>query len=136
LIRMFSITNKTRNESPLSGSFFKKIKNKIVGQNYSLSLVFVGDKFSQKLNLKHRGKNKPANVLSFSIDKEVGEIFLNIGRAKKEAPKYELSQKNFIIFLFIHALLHLKNYEHGTRMSEQEKYWLKKFKTTPTRNTL
>ena len=133
---MFSITNKTRNKSQLSGSFFKKIKDKIVGQSYSLSLVFVDDRFSQKLNKKHRGKNKPANVLSFPIDKEIGEIFLNTARAKKEAKKYELNKKDFIVFLFIHALLHLKKYKHGVRMSKQEKYWLKKFKTTPTRNTL
>ncbi|WP_460997032.1 rRNA maturation RNase YbeY, partial [Staphylococcus aureus] len=102
----FTITNTTKSTIPRV--HFVEIKNKGVGKKYNLSLVFVGDKKSQTLNNKYRGKNKPTNCLSFSLDKNSGEIFINLNKAKKEAPQFEKKFPNFVAFLFIHSLLHLK----------------------------
>lgn len=114
----FSITNKTRGALPSVP--FEKIKNSVLGKNYSLSLVFIGRDRSRKLNFTHRQKNKPTNVLSFTLDKNNGEIFITPFVAKKEMKKFGRTYQNFVAFLFIHGLMHLKGYEHGSRMDEAE----------------
>src|ERR1035437_3225986 len=107
----FTITNTTKSTLPRVP--FAKIKEAVLGLKYSLSLVFVGDKKSQTLNKSYRGKNQPTNCLSFSLNKNSGEIFLNLGKAKKEASSFGRQFDNFVTFLLIHSCLHLKGMEHG-----------------------
>ena len=121
----FSITNSTK--SAPKGVPFAKIKEAALGKKYELSLVFIGNKKSQTLNNSYRGKNQPANCLSFSLSKNSGEIFLNLSKAKKEARAFGRKFDNFVAFLFIHSCLHLKGMEHGGRMEEAEMKLLKKF---------
>src|SRR3989338_6060056 len=64
---------------------FGKIAEKILGKNYSLSLVLSGDKLTRKINRTYRKKDYPANVLSFALSKDEGEIFLNVRKAEREA---------------------------------------------------
>jgi len=111
-----------------SGLPFLKIKNYVLGKDYDLSLVFVGDKFSKKLNGKYRGKNKPTNILSFPISSDEGEIFINPHQASKDAPLFDMDRTKFLTYLFIHGLLHLKGFEHSSKMDSKEKEILKKFK--------
>jgi len=63
------------------------IKESILGKKYELSLVFIGDKLSKKLNKNYRQKDYGANILSFPLDKNSGEIFINIPNSKKECKK-------------------------------------------------
>ena len=98
-----------------------------MGEKYQLSLVFVGDKKSQTLNKSYRGKDQPTNCLSFSLGGNSGEIFLNLAKAKKEAPDFGRKFADFVAFLFIHSCLHLKGYEHSSRMETAENKFLKKF---------
>lgn len=110
---MFSITNLTKQRIPKIP--WEKIKEEILGKKYELSLVFAPSALMKKLNIKYRlpaqaGKqNKSAAVLSFPLSKKQGEIFINLSQ-KKHSP----------LFLFIHALLHLKGLEHSAKMEEQE----------------
>ena len=90
---------------------FEKIKNKVLGTNYELSLVFVSDPIIRRLNHIYRGIDKPTNVLAFPLSKTSGEIFINRWRAKPFGVKY----------LFIHACLHLKGMKHGYTMEQAEK---------------
>ena len=99
---------------------YEKIKNKVLGEKYNLSLVFIGDKLSQKLNKQYRKKDKITNVLSFSLTKNEGEIFINLFRAKTEASYFSYSLKDFIAFLLIHSLVHLKGFKHSGRMDREE----------------
>ncbi len=121
----FDIKNNTKGKLPRLP--FENIKNEALGKKYELSLVFIGDKLSQKLNYQSRRKNKPTNILSFPLSKTSGEIFINYRQAKKEAEKYERKFSDFIGFLFIHGLIHLKGFEHGSKMEEQEAKFRKKF---------
>ena len=61
-----SIINKTKATLPRVA--FADIKDAVLGADYDLSLAFVGDKESQELNIKHRGKDYIPNVLSFELD--------------------------------------------------------------------
>jgi len=122
----FSTQNTTKGKPPRLP--FVSIKNDILGEDYELSAVFIGDKRSRTLNRIYRDKDKPANVLSFPLSKTEGEIFLNLRKAKQEACNFDKTYENFVGFLFIHGLLHLKGMDHGSRMEEQEKKFVKKFK--------
>ncbi len=106
---------------------FEEMKNAVLGKRYALSLVVAGDALTRRLNRTYRGKDKPADVLSFPLSKESGEIFLNPGLAEKKAKKFSMSGSGFIGFLFIHGLLHLKGFEHGVRMERAEKRMCEKF---------
>lgn len=122
---MFEVTNKTRSKLP--GLLFCKMKEAVLGKNYDLSLVFIGNKRSQELNKKYRNKDKPTSILSFPLDNTQGEIFINLAFSKKQAEDFERTEKNFIAFLFIHGLFHLKGYDHGSTMEAEEKKIRNKF---------
>lgn len=124
----FSITNTTKTAPPINGVVFRKIKDSVLGRNYSLSLVIIGDKKSKSLNRTYRNKNKATDILSFSITKNEGEIFINPRVAKKKSKKFARSEKNFLEFLFIHGLCHLKGMTHGRIMEHEEEKFRKKFK--------
>lgn len=121
----FTITNKTKSTLPRVP--FVNIKNAVLGKNYSLSLVFIGEKKSAELNRSYRGKNKSTNILSFPLDKKTGEIFITLKLIKKESKLFGRKPDNFVAFLFIHGLLHLKGMGHGSTMEEAECKLRKKF---------
>ena len=123
----FTITNKTK--STLPSVPFGKIKNTALGKDYSLSLVFVGEKKSSKLNFSYRGQDKPTNILSFPLDKKNGEIFITLKVAKKQAKSFNRKLDNFLAFLFIHGLMHLKGYSHGATMERAEAKLRRQFLT-------
>jgi probable rRNA maturation factor len=122
------INNSTKNSLPHSRLFFVKMAEKILGKKYDLSLVFLGDKKAKELNIKYRNKNYVPNILSFPIDEQNGEIFINLNKCKKEFSKYNLTYKDYIIYLFIHGCLHLKGFDHGLEMEKLESKYLKIFK--------
>lgn len=123
-----SVLNNTREVLPLIDFLF--LKNKILKNKYDLSLVFIGEKTSKKLNNEYRQKNKPTNILSFPLSKDSGEIFLCIKVIKKEASKFNKTYKEFLIFLIVHGMLHLKGYEHGEQMEKEEKKYFSLYKRT------
>ena len=106
---------------------FVEIKNEILGKKYELSIVFCGNALSQKLNRIYRGKNKPTNVLSFSLEKASGEIIIDLKKAKTESALFGEKFQNFIGYLFIHGLLHLKGLSHGRTMEAKEQKIRKMF---------
>ncbi len=112
---------------PFGKLFFVSIKERILGKNYELSLVFCDSAESKKINKKYRNKNKPTNVLSFPLDENSGEIFLDLEKTKFEFEDFEMNYKNFIAYLYIHGLLHLKGYDHGDEMEKLEKKFAKEF---------
>lgn len=122
----FQITSKLKR--PIPKAPYEAIKNEVLGKKYSLSLVFVGNTISKKLNAIYRNKDKPTNVLSFPIDKTSGEIFIDLKKVESELKIFQTNLEDHVTHLFIHGLLHLKGLEHGSTMEEQEKKLCKKFK--------
>lgn len=123
---MFSIHKTIKGKPPRLP--FLKMKNEVLGKEYDLSLIFIGSKKSKTLNKKYRNKDYSANILSFPIEKDEGEIFIDLNTAKKKAKDFDREHDNFIAFLFIHGLFHLKGYEHSSKMEDKEKNIRKKFK--------
>ncbi|MCX6755236.1 MAG: rRNA maturation RNase YbeY [Candidatus Nomurabacteria bacterium] len=121
----FSLLNLTKGKLPSLP--FAMMKEYVLGKSYSLSLVFISEKKSQELNKTYRQKNKPANILSFPYDKKTGEIFICIATAKKQAKDFDRTWEQFIGFLVIHGMLHLKGMEHSSTMERKEVLFSKKF---------
>lgn len=124
---MLDILNTTKQPFTLSLSLLQNIALDILGPQYEVSLVIVGDKKARTLNQEHRGKDYIPNVLSFPIDEMMGEIFLNQKTASLEAPKFDLTVPHYLYYLIIHSMLHLKDFDHGDEMSAQEHLYMKKF---------
>lgn len=121
----FSIINKTKGKLPSLP--FENIKNDILGKKYSLSIAFVDQKTSKELNKKYRNKNKPTNVLSFSLRKNEGELVLCQAVIKKEAKNFSKTVSEFMGFLVIHGMLHLKGMEHSSTMDKAEDKYDQKY---------
>lgn len=102
-------------------SYFKNIipKNLNKSKNYLITLTLVEDKLIQKINKKHRGFDKPTDVVSLSYlgdefpgQDMVGEIFISVNTAEKQAKKLEHDLHTEMKFLFVHGILHVLGYEH------------------------
>ncbi|TAL49558.1 rRNA maturation RNase YbeY [Patescibacteria group bacterium] len=121
----FAVTNITKGKLPRLP--FALLKERLLGVRYELSLVFSGSNLSRKLNRRYRGRNQPANVLSFSLGPASGEIFIDLPRARREALASSTPLSLYLGGLFIHGMLHLKGRRHGSRMEREEIKFLKKF---------
>ncbi|MFA6227183.1 MAG: rRNA maturation RNase YbeY [Candidatus Paceibacterota bacterium] len=114
----FIIINKTKGKLPSLP--FLNMKNYVLGEDYSLSLVIVGKKKIRDLNKKYRGIDSSTDILSFPLEKKLGEIFICQDIAREKAPLFEREYNNFLSYLFIHGLVHLLGYDHGIKMEEVE----------------
>jgi probable rRNA maturation factor len=124
---MLEIRNTTK-QRPLSPEAdFAAIKNTILGKTYTLSLVFVGEKKARDLNKHHRNKSYTPNILSFPLDNTNGEMFISLQRAHLEAKEFEMTPKQYVLFLFIHVSLHLTGLDHGDKMTKLEQKFAKQF---------
>ncbi len=109
---------------------FASFKEKILGKKYSLTIVFATPAYIQNLNKQYRQKEYVPNVLAFPIEKNAGELYLSLGTIRKEAQKHDYTYEQFIAYLLIHGLLHLKGYDHGSTMDNEENKFKKFFNVT------
>ncbi|HBB03045.1 MAG: metalloprotein, probable rRNA maturation factor [Candidatus Peregrinibacteria bacterium GW2011_GWF2_38_29] len=101
----------------------------------SIGLIFIGDEEMHGMNFSHRNMDKPTDVLSFSylekaqfpyelgIDEfmdSVGEVFISVDTAKRQAKEQKHSFEEEIITLFIHGLLHVFGYDHERSLAEEK----------------
>jgi probable rRNA maturation factor len=106
---------------------FLPIKEKLLGKNYSLTIVFCTPKESQEKNKAYRGKDYPTNILSFPLSKNEGEIYISLSTARKDAKEFDMSYDQFLHLLIIHGCLHLKGHLHGSTMEKLEEKYLHTF---------
>jgi probable rRNA maturation factor len=87
-------------------------------KKYRLELTFVGMKTITSLNAMYHHKNRPTDVIALSYydkkmyDAFVGEIFICVPFAFKQAKKIGQSLTEELRFLFVHGLLHCFGYDH------------------------
>ncbi len=90
-----------------------------------LSISFVDDARIQELNRRYLGRNKPTNVLAFSMregefpslhPQVLGDVIISVDTARRQSTRFGLSERETIALLMIHGILHLLGYEHeGTK---------------------
>lgn len=95
-----------------------------IPQNAEISFTAVTLEEIHEINLKHRGIDRPTDVLSFPlIDFEreaipenqkiyLGDIVLCFERALEQSKEYGHSFEREIAFLTAHSMLHLLGYDH------------------------
>lgn len=96
------------------------IKDEILGKRYELSFAFISEGEIKNLNKQYRKKNEPTDILSFPLEKNFGEILICKDVAKIKSKKFGLTFQEYLIFLVIHGLLHLKGLHHGDKMKKYE----------------
>ena len=89
-------------------------KKKVLGIKYDLDIIIATPAMMKKIYKKN------ANVLSFNLSKNQGQIFLEPNLIKKEAPLYDRNFRRHTWALYVHGLLHLKGYDHGRKMGLRE----------------
>jgi len=107
---------------------FEKLARAVLGHRYEMSLVICGDKLARRVNAKYRRKDYSPNVLSFPLDKNSGEIFLNIRKAEREAKEMKISPRARLAHLYVHGCFHLLGMKHGDEMERREDVILNRFK--------
>ena len=121
----FTITNTTKEKLP--NHPFKEMAEKVLGEKYDLSLTIINATEIESLNSTYRSKKVPTDILSFPLNENAGEIFLCLPEAKKESIKFNRDFDNFVAFLFIHGLMHLKGFDHSSTMESNEQIIRKEF---------
>lgn len=132
---------------------------KLSGQNPNILEIFLefnNDKEMQELNKKTRKIDATTDVLSFPnleniFNKKIvkkafkldinpqtkkiflGDIVINLNKAKEQAKEYDHSLTREICYLFVHGLLHLLEFDHEDELDKnlmrgQEELILSKFK--------
>jgi probable rRNA maturation factor len=93
-----------------------------------LSVVIVGDRTMRILNRDYLQKDRPTNVISFSMQEGefaalhpelLGDIVISADTAAREAAEGEITFEERLVFLLLHGILHLTGYDHE-RSGEQE----------------
>lgn len=89
----------------------------------SLSLTLVDDAAIRTLNREHRGKDKPTDVLSFSLvegngaappeqERLLGDVVISVDTAKRQAKDYSATLQDELYRLLIHGILHVLGHDH------------------------
>jgi probable rRNA maturation factor len=91
------------------------------------TVMLASDRAVKQLNARHRGRNKPTNVLTFepAAPGLPGDIVLALGTVAREAAAAGRRPSHHLAHLVIHGLLHLRGHDHhhagdARRMEMQE----------------
>ena len=121
-----NFTNETKENvteyKKLIRDIFKFDKSKDI-----MNIIFVTDEEIQKINREYRNIDRVTDVISFALNdekdfliktEEIGDIFIDIDQAKRQAVDYGHSLDREIGFLSVHGYLHLHGYDHQTKEDE------------------
>ena len=105
-----------------------------VPEDAEISLLICDGPTIHELNREYRNVDAPTDVLSFALnegDEEIaeeealalGDIVINIDRAKEQAEEFGHSKEREIAYLSVHGFLHILGYDH---YEEEEKKEMRK----------
>ena len=103
----------------------------------TLSLTLVGDAAMRTLNRRHRGLDRPTDVLSFPMHEArelrhskaiplLGDVVISVDAARRQAAAYDAPLARELERLLIHGILHLIGHDHvrsaeRARMEREER---------------
>lgn len=125
------LIDKQIKDRDITKKFIKDITTEILKalnlDNVEVSITLTDDETIRQINRDWRGKDKPTDVLSFPMDETVGyrykvlgDVIISIPYAKRQAHQIGLTEREEILRLLIHGILHLLGYDHE-RSQEDEK---------------
>ncbi len=113
-------------ETNVKVSDIKKIIRKIVKKEAensgSVNIVFCSDKKILELNRRFRQISKPTDVLSFPFrDSDLlGEIYISLETAERQAKEFAWSLDKEVIRLIVHGTVHLIGYDHKKKSDRKK----------------
>lgn len=118
------------NEGNLPTEEYEELISKVfapIKENKVFSIVFVDDDKIHEINKTYRNVDRVTDVISFALcddpdnelDDELGDIFIDLEQAFRQAEEYEHSPAREVAFLAVHGYLHLCGYDHMTKEDEE-----------------
>lgn len=119
----------------ITGDFFRETAQKVFTftetDNVHVAIIITDDSEIQKINSEFRGKDKPTDVISFAyrdepfplnegIAEELGDLYISIDTALKQAEEYGVTPADELKRLTIHGLLHLLGYDHEKSEADEK----------------
>lgn len=95
-----------------------------------ISITIVGDRTIRRLNRDYLQKDRPTNVISFSMQEGefahlaeniLGDVVISADTAAREAAEGGIDGYQRLIFLLLHGILHLAGYDHERSGEEEAK---------------
>lgn len=80
------------------------------GVKLGVSVVLADDRLLRGLNARHRGRNKPTNVLTY--EHPAPELVLALGVIRREAAAAGRRLSHHLAHLVVHGALHLLGFDH------------------------
>jgi probable rRNA maturation factor len=94
-----------------------------------LSIVLTDDNQIKKLNRDYRGKDRPTDVLAFSMREGdfarlagdlLGDVIVSVPYARKQALSRKRTILDEVTMLLAHGLLHLLGWDHDTAAKDKK----------------
>lgn len=106
-----------------------------IEDDVEVSCVLVDDERIHEINREYRHIDRSTDVISFAMEdndqfyvegmpRTLGDIFISVDHAKKQAEECGHSLRREMCFLFTHGILHLLGYDHMTDEQEKEMFGL------------
>ena len=110
--------------------YLKKCLKEEHVKNAEFNVILVNNNEIKKLNKEYRNIDKETDVISFALEDEkeeiinsnkrvLGDIYISIEKAKKQAKEYKHTLRRELSFLCVHGLLHLLGYDHMSKEDEK-----------------
>ncbi|MBM3323515.1 rRNA maturation RNase YbeY [candidate division WOR-3 bacterium] len=97
----------------------------------TVNVVFVSNRYIHTLNNRYLKRDRPTDVLSFSLDpliprpldpSPLGEIYISRDQARIQAREYGVSYRSELKRLVLHGLLHLCGLTHRQMKPFEARY--------------
>ncbi len=101
-------------------------------RHVSVSLILTDDQTIHEINRDYRKKDRPTDVISFAYrenpfpgieeeSEELGDIYISIDTAQRQAAEYGVSLHDELKRLVIHGILHLLGFDHELSPEEEQR---------------
>ena len=124
-----TLINRTNQPAEAYLPLFRKISSAAekklgLSDDLEISVTFVRSRTIHVINREYRNIDRPTDIISFAANDfsypgetpeehaDLGDLFLNIDYAARQAKEYGHSLKREVDFLFCHGLLHCLGYDH------------------------
>ncbi|MBC8019004.1 MAG: rRNA maturation RNase YbeY [Verrucomicrobia bacterium] len=136
------LLNNRQRKHPITPRQLKKVAVRILSalecpEESELSISIVGDRSIRIINREYLSKDRPTNVISFSLLEGdygnisphiLGDVIISAETSAREAEQGGMQHFERLCFLLMHGVLHLCGYDHersgadeADRMEKKEK---------------
>ncbi|OGR25275.1 MAG: rRNA maturation RNase YbeY [Desulfuromonadaceae bacterium GWB2_53_15] len=127
------LLNNRQRRHRIGTSQLKKVAVRILNalgcpEDTELSVSIVGDKAIRRINREYLAKDRPTNVISFSLQEgdcagitpyALGDVVISADTAAREAEEGNIAGFDRLCFLLLHGILHLCGYDHERSGEDQ-----------------